>query len=83
MVGARFKRTLFPGYSDVADYSFKAPESAGGGATELVVEAKLRYLKVDQYLVDFLFPYQGLTAFITDVSSARVRIRVEAETPGK
>jgi len=81
MVGARFKRTLFPGYSDVADYSFTAPEGADGEATELIVEAKLRYRKVDQYLVDFLFPDQGLTAFITDISSAQARIRVDAETP--
>jgi len=81
MVGARFKRTLFPGYSDVADYSFTVPESADGEATELIVEAKLRYRKVDQYLVDFLFPDQGLTAFITDISSAQARIRVDAETP--
>jgi hypothetical protein len=83
MVGARFKRTLFPGYSDVADYSFTAPEGADDGATELVVEVRLRYRKVDQYLVDFLFPDQGLTAFITDVSQARTTIRVEAETPGR
>ncbi len=81
MVGARFKRTLFPGYSDVADYSFTLPESAAGDAGELVVEAKLRYRKVDQYLVDFLFPDQGLTAAITDVSEASARIRVGAETP--
>jgi len=81
MVGARFKRTLFPGYSDVADYSFTVPESLDGEAGELVVEAKLRYRKVDQYLVDFLFPDQGMTAAITDISEASARIRVDAAAP--
>jgi len=83
MVGARFKRTLFPGYSDVADYSFTVPAGTAGESGELVIEAKLRYRKVDQYLVDFLFPEQGMTATITDVSTASARIRVNAETPSR
>ena len=97
MVGARFKRTLFPGYSDVASYAFvcpdqsslveldgQAPENplapqdveivAPVGATELVVTARLRYRKVDQYFLNFLAPDQGLTAPITDMSFAEARI---------
>jgi len=81
MVGARFKRTLFPGYSDVAEYTFTLPADAADNGAELFVEAKLRYRKVDQYLVDFLFPDQGMTAAITDVSEASARIRVDAARP--
>ncbi|MFQ5744470.1 MAG: hypothetical protein ACE5HV_12900, partial [Acidobacteriota bacterium] len=125
MVGARFKRTLFPGYSDVVTYAFFCPdlvpaiagdssEAAAsarkadaaaqsplekgadrqaalspalpprtadlvvpGGGAELVVSARLRYRKVDQYLVNFLFPDQGMTAAITDISWAQARIRIE------
>ena len=104
MVGARFKRTLFPGYSDVATYAFFCPdqsnvsrqgEQATGesdgtsgvepqsieliapeGAGELIIRARLRYRKVDQYLVDFLFPDQGLTAHITDMSEAVARVPI-------
>lgn len=75
MVGARFKRTLFPGYSDVASYTFDYPES---GAEQLQITARLRYRKVDQYLTNFLFPGQGLTAHITDMSTASARITAAA-----
>jgi len=101
MVGARFKRTLFPGYSDIATYAFFCPDqsmmaSAGAeggeqmerrgvdpltldipaleGATQLHVRARLRYRKVEQYLIDFLMPDSGLTATITDMSTAEAHI---------
>ena len=103
MVGARFKRTLFPGYSDVATYAFFCPDqslmarageqeqaprvrrgvppqealvSVPQGTGELVVRATLRYRKVDQYLIDFLFPGKGMTARITDMATAEARIPV-------
>jgi len=103
MVGARFKRTLFTGYSDVATYAFFCPDQSmmasagveGGeqqerrgvdpltvdlpaleGTTELHVRARLRYRKVEQYLIDFLMPDSGLTATITDMSTAEARIVV-------
>jgi len=101
MVGARFKRTLFPGYSDIATYAFFCPDqslmasagSEGGevmerrgvdpltvdidtpdGSSVLHVRARLRYRKVEQYLIDFLFPDSGLQAHITDMSEAEARI---------
>ncbi len=88
MVGVRFRRSLFPGYSDVAPYSFScagaatAPSSvrsvtvppSGPGA--VTVTATLHYRKLDQYLVDFLFPGKGLSAPITDLAEARATIRV-------
>jgi len=119
MVGARFKRTLFPGYSDVATYAFFCPDqvtgiretealeeaspptepgepaqtpphalpaaevslTAPGSSAELIVSARLRYRKVDQYLINFLFPDQDMTSTITDVSFAEARIRVEGNVP--
>jgi hypothetical protein len=46
------------------------------GAAVLHVTARLRYRKVEQYLIDYLFPDSGLTAPITDMSEAVARITV-------
>jgi hypothetical protein len=71
MVGVRYRRSLFPGFSDTAEYSFRcagaaavpAPASkpsefrfpTGAGSAELTVTARLLYRKVDQYLLNFMF----------------------------
>jgi hypothetical protein len=71
MVGVRYKRSLFPGFSDTAEYTFACPGSAGKGtpalteksfgfdaapgAPELTITARLLYRKVDQYLLNFMF----------------------------
>ena len=34
MVGVRFKRSLFPGFADAADYSFSCPGHVGGAAAD-------------------------------------------------
>ena len=93
MVGARFRRSLFPGVSDAADYRFACPSAlertlerppvrevalavpadASGGLT---VRARLRYRKVDQTLIEYLYPGQGITAPITDMAEAAARIEV-------
>jgi hypothetical protein len=71
MVGARFRRTLFPGFSDTAEYAFDAPS---GRRQTLRVESRLRYRKVDQTLINFVAPGRNLTAPITDLASARASI---------
>ncbi|MFQ5845336.1 MAG: multiheme c-type cytochrome, partial [Planctomycetota bacterium] len=93
MVGARFRRVLFPGYSDQQEYTFEcvcedetkvgntevefvAPDGAAGG--ELVVTATLRYRKVDQTLLNVLYPDGKARAPVTDMSTATARIRVVA-----
>jgi hypothetical protein len=88
MVGVRYRRSLFPGYSDAAEYTFACPSSGSTPAPvrELVVpdlpagtisiEATLHYRKLDQFLVDFLFPGKGLSAPITDLARARARVRI-------
>jgi hypothetical protein len=88
MVGVRYRRSLFPGYSDVAEYTFTCPGSGGNPAPErsvvvpdppsgkLSIEATLHYRKLDQFLVDFLFPGKGLSAPITDLARAHAVVRV-------
>lgn len=71
MVGVRYRRALFPGFSDTAEYAFRCSGNASSGASalreqsfrlatpgspgELTVAARLLYRKVDQYLLNFMF----------------------------
>lgn len=74
MVGVRYRRSLFPGFSDQESFVFACPPE---GATELRVEARLMYRKVDQYLLNFLFGKEsGITAPVTVVSEDRKTIQV-------
>ncbi len=81
MVGVRNRRSLFPGFSDTAEFTVTAP--SGG---RLTVDARLRYRKIDQFLLNYMrrigvFAEVGdghLTAPITDLASARREIRVAA-----
>ncbi len=74
MVGVRYRRALFPGFSDKAAYSFEVPDR---GITELRVTAKLHYRKADQFFLNFLFGKDaGITAPITTISEASARIDV-------
>ena len=96
MVGVRFRRSLFPGFSDKAEFVFPCPSSmttAGGGqpdkeefhfqvpahrVTELQVEAKLMYRKLDQFFLNFLLGEEsGITAPITVLSEDQTTIEVE------
>ncbi|HSQ32535.1 MAG TPA: multiheme c-type cytochrome [Gemmatimonadaceae bacterium] len=74
MVGVRYRRSVFPGFSDRAAFSFTAP-----AATELHVTARLLYRKLDQFLINFLFgENSGITAPITVMSEDTKVIRVAA-----
>jgi hypothetical protein len=94
MVGVRYRRSLFPGFSDTAEYSFNYPGSSAKAGLQnaaaqtkemgkapvgtVLVQAKLRYRKADQYLLNFIFGEKsGLTAPITDMTTVRRTIRVE------
>jgi len=99
MVGARFRRSLFPGFTDTAEYTFACPSAlskslpiaperefvfpAPPAEGELTVKAKLRYRKVDQTLINYLAPGAGLTAPITDISFAEAKVRLSAAGGGK
>jgi hypothetical protein len=101
MVGVRYRRSLFPGFSDTTEYEFLCPQLApvrskhlpqetsyqiaipSSGARSLKVEARLRYRKVDQFLLNFLFgEKKGLTAPVTDMASDRRTIEVESVKRG-
>ncbi|HKY32112.1 MAG TPA: multiheme c-type cytochrome [Candidatus Polarisedimenticolia bacterium] len=43
MVGVRYRRSLFPGFSDTAEYAFRCPGSAGATATPDSAERDLRF----------------------------------------
>ncbi len=89
MVGVRYRRSLFPGFSDVAEYTFGCPGAAASPspsrqveiatppAGSLAITATLHYRKLDQFLVNFLFPGKGLSAPVTDIARARAVVRVE------
>ncbi|HMA28634.1 MAG TPA: multiheme c-type cytochrome [Thermoanaerobaculia bacterium] len=88
MVGVRYRRSLFPGYSDAAEYAFGCPGTPAAPRPsrdvtipapprgKLDILATLHYRKLDQYLVDFLFPGKGLSAPITDLAQARATIEI-------
>ena len=75
MVGVRYRRSVFPGSSDRASFSFVCPP-----ATELHVRGRLLYRKLDQFLINFLFgEHSGITAPVTVISESEKTIRVGAE----
>ncbi|MCK6480771.1 MAG: cytochrome c family protein [Planctomycetes bacterium] len=93
MVGARFRRSLFPGITDAGEFRFACPSAlartlpaAPGKEVEvgvpaeargpLSVRARLRYRKVDQTLIEYLYPGQGITAPVTDMAEAAAVIEV-------
>ncbi len=93
MVGARFRRSLFPGVTDTAEFRFSCPSTLsraapmaperevrvpvpGDAAGVLRVRARLRYRKVDQTLLEYLYPGQGVTAPVTDMAHAEAQVRV-------
>ena len=97
MVGVRFNRSMFPGFSDQADFSFSCPAEVNAknmepeerqafkfdatkeDITQLNVTAKLKYRKIDQYLVNYLFgDHSGITTPITIISEDTKSIVVEA-----
>ena len=97
MVGVRYRRALFPGFSDAANYSFACAtavpgsEEVGSGERaeqfvisagdvgQLHVKARLRYRKIDQYLLNFVFGEDtALTSPITDVNETEGIIQIRA-----
>ena len=97
MVGVRYRRSLFPGFSDTTEFNFLCPSVAPvrakafpqetsyrlqvpqAGSRTLHVRARLRYRKVDQFLLNFLFGENaGLTAPVTDMASQTSVIEITA-----
>lgn len=97
MVGVRYRRSLFPGFSDTTEFSFFCPQTASvrkkdwpqqlayqinaprGAARTLTIHARLRYRKVDQFLLNFMFGKEkGLTAPVTDMDAQTKTIQIAA-----
>ena len=95
MVGVRYRRSLFPGFSDTAQFDFFCPELnpvdkkalpqdvsfewkvPEGAAGLLNVRARLKYRKMDQYLVNFLFGEDsGISSPIVTMTEQTATIRV-------
>lgn len=101
MVGVRHRRSLFPGFSDTAEFIFFCPQLApvrpktlpqqvsyrlgvpSSGARTLQLQARLRYRKIDQFLLNFMFgEKKGLTSPITDITSASCVIEIAEPASG-
>jgi hypothetical protein len=87
MVGVRFRRSLFPGMTDNAQYKFTVPAELAAASSgprsgqttpeSLHIKATLKYRKVDQFLLNYAFGEDsGLTAPITDMTTAEAEIRL-------
>ncbi|MEJ2049292.1 MAG: multiheme c-type cytochrome [Calditrichota bacterium] len=76
LVGVRYSRALFPGFSDKADYSIRIPNRS---VTEIHVRVRLLYRKIEQNLINFLFGEDaGITAPVTVISEDQATIPVQA-----
>lgn len=73
-VGAKGKRVVFPGYTDMYRYQFVVPGNADG---PLTITAKLRYRKANQYMMDWAFPGQHRETPITNMSSDQLVIPIQ------
>jgi hypothetical protein len=73
MIGARYKRSIFPGYTDTITYEFIVPRNAG---TQLQLSARLRYRKVNQVFIDKVVGKGAFTTPITDMSEDTRVLRV-------
>jgi hypothetical protein len=102
MVGVRFRRALFPGYSDTVNFSIPCsgalahasnapPATAGTGSLtipcpdvpapaesgEYRIAVALKYRKVDQFLLNYLFGETNqLTAPVTEIARATALVKV-------
>ena len=98
MVGVRYRRSLFPGFVDAAEFEFDCPSTVSskkkekleksdfafevppGAIGALHVSARLRYRKIDQFLLNYLYGKDGkdaaITSPITDISEDEATIAV-------
>lgn len=73
MIGARYKRSIFPGYTDTVEYEFTVPRNSG---SRLHLAARLRYRKLNQSFIDKVVGKGAFTTPITDMSEDSQILRV-------
>ena len=71
--GPKYRPAIPPGKTESFEYSFQVPRGVTG---PLVVKARLRYRKANQFFMDAVYPHQHREAPITDVSSSSTEIQV-------
>ena len=97
MVGVRYRRSLFPGYSDTVQYSIPCPSTmakpqpaSGSDQREEKLDVPspsapgkyqvtviLQYRKIDQFLLNYLFGENKLTAPVTELTRATATVLVK------
>jgi hypothetical protein len=76
MVGVRFRRSLFPGYSDTVEYSVAVDGKTGPYRATAI----LQYRKVDQFLVNYMMGSgSGISAPVVEIARATASF---ASAPG-
>jgi len=73
-VGPKFRRAVLAGESDTYDYRFKVPPGTRG---PLLIKARLRYAKANQFFMDAVYPDVHRETPIIDVSSAETSIQLQ------
>jgi hypothetical protein len=100
MTGVRYRRSLMPGFQDMAEYRMLCPSSVGDDSGKhldryqehaiafpaeaqgkITLRARLRYRKIDQFLLNFMFGEGDrhatrMTSPITDLSEATAEVLV-------
>ena len=92
MVGVRYRRALFPGYSDTVEYQVACPSTASGvngrnpgefevqagdKPSEYTVTAVLNYRKIDQFLLNYVLGEKsGVTAPVAEITRATAKVAV-------
>jgi hypothetical protein len=67
MVGVRFRRSLFPGYSDTVEYTVAVDGKTGPYRATAI----LQYRKVDQFLVNYMMgASSGISAPVVEIARA-------------
>jgi cytochrome c554/c'-like protein len=92
MVGVRYRRSLYPGFTDQNRFVFQCPSFSvqtgdplpeqsefqlpAAPSGRLHIKARLLYRKMDQFMLDTFFPGKGLTSPITVMSEASATVEV-------
>ena len=75
--GPNYRPAIPPGKAESFEYRFRVPRALTG---PLVVNARLRYRKANQFFMDAVYPHQHRAAPITDISSNSAKIVVVGNT---
>lgn len=78
--GLKFRPAIPPGKSEILDYCFSIPRGVLG---PLVIHARLRYRKANQFFMDAVYTERHEEAPVTDISAATAEIAVVGGPAGR